>query len=232
MQCLIVEDHPLTRDGTAIALRDVDAAIEVFEAESLAQAQKVLREHPRIDLVLLDLDLGDSLGVETLQVFKKWADEHEVYARVVVLSGHCELKLVCQVILDLATGFILKATPRELFHPAIVLTLAGGVYVPEEIRKQLATQRGPANLSGSDPRPLGLTPRQTDVAALLIQGFTYKRIAKELEKRDGKSVSEHTVRVHLTNIAHKLGVTENAKASVMAEIARRGLVFPMPDRAR
>jgi len=161
-----------------------------------------------------------------LQVLKTWADEHAVDARFVVLSGHCEPDLVRDVVDRLATGFILKATSKSIFQRAISLTLAGGVYIPEIVLRQLVPQARTADRGNSDPRPLLLTPRETEVAALLIRGFTYKRIARELEKRDGKPISEHTVRVHVGNIAWKLGVTENAKASVMAEIARRGLVFP------
>ncbi len=66
------------------------------------------------------------------------------------------------------------------------------------------------------------------MASFLVRGFTYKKIARELERTDGRSVSEHTIRAHVGNIAWKLGVTENVKAGVMAEIARRELKFPMP----
>ena len=63
-----------------------------------------------------------------------------------------------------------------------------------------------------------LTPREAEVAALLVQGRTYKQVARELERRAGRSVSEHTVRAHVGNIAWKLGVTAHAKAGVIAEI--------------
>ena len=230
MQCLIVDDHPLTRDGTAFALRADNATIEVFEAESLAQARRILGEQPRIGLVLLDLDLGDSQGVETLEALKTCADERAVDARIVVLSGHSDLGLVLDVINRCATGFILKATSKQIFQKAISLTLAGGIYIPAEVLGQLALQERSADRGVGAPRPLLLTPRETEVAAFLIRGFTYKRIARELEKFDGQQISEHTVRSHLGRIAWKLGVTENAKAGVMAEIARRGLVFPVPGR--
>ena len=71
-----------------------------------------------------------------------------------------------------------------------------------------------------------LTPREAEVAALLVQGRTYKQVARELERRAGRSVSEHTVRAHVGNIAWKLGVTAHAKAGVIAEIARLGLKIP------
>ncbi|MDT3680166.1 MAG: response regulator transcription factor [Burkholderiaceae bacterium] len=224
MRCLVVDDHPLTRAGTALALRSVDATVEVLEAESLEQALHVLATTPAIDLVLLDLELGDSHGVDTLRVLKEHVEGVDPCPRIVVLSGHCELELVREVINLYATGFIQKATSNVIFQHAISITLAGGVYIPEMVLRQMnapAAARAPNAETLNAP----LTPRENEIAALLVRGLTYKRIARELERRDGRAISDHTVRAHVGNIAWKLGVTENAKAGVMAEIARRGLVF-------
>lgn len=225
MRCLVVDDHPLTRAGTALALRNVDTAVEVLEAESLAQALEVLAATAAVDLVLLDLELGDSKGVDTLRVVKEHVESFDRYPRVVVLSGHCEPDLVREVINLYATGFIQKATSNVIFQHAIAITLAGGVYIPEMVLRQMDAS-GSARTPKGDTTNAPLTPRESEIAALLVRGLTYKRIARELGKRDGKPISDHTVRAHVGNIAWKLGVTENAKAGVMAEIARRGLVFP------
>lgn len=226
MRCLIVDDHPMTRDGTAIALSAADPAMEIFQAESLLQAFELLARLRSIELVLLDLDLDDSRGVATLRTFKDWCDAHGVDARIVVLSGHCEPDLVRDVVDHFATGFILKATSQALFKHAIGLTLAGGVYIPEVALRQMGALQNLASQPAMNAPPLGLTPREVEVASLLVQGYTYKKIARGLERADGKPVSEHTIRAHVGNIAWKLGVTENAKAGVMAEIARRELRFP------
>lgn len=227
MRCLVVEDHPLTRDGTMAALRNIDPTVEVLEAESRAEALQRLCETPPVDLVLLDLDLSDSKGIETLATVKTWCDSNGVDARVVVLSGRCEPDLVREVIANFGTGFIVKAAPKVIFQNAITLTLAGGVFIPDVILQQWTKDGNihPAVGQVSTPtRPL--TQREKEVAALVVHGFSYKRIAKELERLDGKEISVNTVRAHVGNIAWKLGVTENAKAGVMAEIARRGLIFP------
>ena len=226
MQCLVVEDHPLTRDGTAIALRAANASIDVHEAGSLQEAQAALEAVPDIELVLLDLDLPDCQGIETLRLLKAWADERDQRARFVVLSAHCEPELVRDIVGNLATGFILKATTKQIFQQAIGLTLAGGVYIPATALSQLVATP-PLERAA---QPLLLTPRENEVAAFLVLGYTYKKIARELERRDGRPVSDHTIRAHVGNIAWKLGVTENAKTGVMAEIARRGLTFPAPGR--
>ena len=236
MRCLVVDDHPLIRDGTALALRDAAPAVEVLEAESLAQACHLLGSGEEIELVLLDLDLADSNGVDTLRALKTFIDERELRTRVVVLSGHCEVALVRAVINDYATGFIQKATSSAIFRHAVALTLAGGVYIPEIVLREMAggpTAPPPGSALASTAasgasQVVALTPREREIAALLVRGYTYKRIARELERLDGRPISDHTVRAHVGNIAWKLGVTENAKAGVMAEIARRGLAFPLP----
>jgi len=229
MRCLVVDDHPLTRAGTALALRNVDASAEVLDTESLEQALRVLATSSPIDLVLLDLELGDSQGVHTLRVLKEHVEAVDPCPRIVVLSGHCEPELVREVINLYATGFIQKATSNLIFQHAISLTLAGGVYIPEMVLRQMDSDSpAAARARNVDAPNAPLTPRENEIAALLVRGLTYKRIARELEKRDGKPISDHTVRAHVGNIAWKLGVTENAKAGVMAEIARRGLVFREP----
>lgn len=241
MRCLIVDDHPLSRDGTALALRAAHAAVEVVEAASLADSFALLTDIGPVDLVLLDLDLGDSQGVDTLSRFKAWCEAHDHDARIVVLSGHAEPELVRAVVNQCATGFIVKATSRAIFQQAIALTLAGGVYIPELALRDLhpagepaaataATEAAPSDAAGQPP--LQLTPREHEVAAFLVQGYTYKRIARELQRSDGHPVSEHTIRAHVGHIAWKLGVNENAKAGVMAAIARRGLRFVPPPLLR
>lgn len=210
-----------------MALRDANPGVEVLEASDLADAFKTLASVQAIQLVLLDLDLENTKGADTLRRLKSWTDDHDIEARVVVLSGRSEVDLVREVISLYGTGFILKATSRQVFQQAIALTLAGGVYIPEVVLHQLGgkEENRPASIPA---RPATLTPREVEIAALLVQGFTYKRIARELERADGKPISDHTVRAHVGNIAWKLGVTENAKSGVMAEIARRGLTFPLP----
>jgi DNA-binding NarL/FixJ family response regulator len=227
MKFLVVDDHPLTREGTSLALLNVDPEGEVLEAENLAQTITVLSSTPGMNLVLLDLDLSDSKGIDTLKTLKAWCVDNDVDSRIVVLSGLCDPELVRQVIDNFATGFILKAIPKAVFQSAIALTLAGGVYIPEVLLRRLAPPLSHAAHVPQNSTPtLRLTAREAEVAALLVQGFTYKQIARGLERIDGKPVSDHTVRAHVGNIAWKLGVTENAKSGVMAEIARRGLTFP------
>jgi len=151
MRCMIVDDHPLTRDGTSLALRKEDPTIEIFEAGSLEQAYEILANNERVSLVLLDLDLDDSKGLTTLSTLKAWCELHDVDVRVVVLSGRCEPELVREVVNTYATGYILKATSQDIFQCAIALTIAGGVYIPDIILKRMAAA-APAPHAGGGTR--------------------------------------------------------------------------------
>jgi len=230
MRCLIVDDHPLTRDGTASALREVAPDVRTSEAGSLAQALEALAGGRDIELVLLDLELEDSAGLDTLRRLRAWCDEHERDVRVVVVSGHAEPELVREVVEHHATGFILKATPRHVFAQAVALTLAGGIHMPDVVLRRLEGAPADRLVVCGAVRPVQLTRRETEIVALLVHGYTSKRIAKELGHRDGRPVSDHTIRAHVGNVAWKLGVTTNAKSGVMAEIARLGITFPLRSR--
>jgi two-component system, NarL family, nitrate/nitrite response regulator NarL len=230
MKFLVVDDDWLTRGGVVKAIEALQPEAAVVEVSSLHDAYESLQENPGTDLVILDLNLRESRGIETLVEFRKWCESHHIEPRTVVLSGASDdnPSLVADVLANHGTGFILKGTKAKVFEHALAMTVEGGVFVPEEILRALAPR--PAEQRGGDATesaPLNLTRRETEIAALLIQGMTYKKIAQSLEKRHGHPITESTVRTHVGNIAWKLGVTTNAKAGVMAEIAKRGLKFTL-----
>lgn len=226
---LIVDDHPLSREGTASALRELLPDASFHEAGSLDAAFRIL-EGCHVDIVLLDLDLGlgQTQGMATLDALWRWLDQHERDTRIIILSGLTDPAFMRQALDHFASGFIPKAAPRETLHRAVKLTLAGGIFMPDEAAiGTFGLSIGRARL-GAAALAKRLTPRERAVAAQLIKGLTYKRIAKNLQNQDGRPISEHTVRAHVGNIAWKLGVEENAKAGVMAYIALHGMVFDVP----
>ena len=130
--------------------------------------------------------------------------------------------VIAEAIDGCATGFIAKGSSEEVFRSAIELTLAGAIYIPE---RYLRARRRPGH-SNDDP---AFTPRERQIAGLLIQGLTYKQIAKRLSE-PGKPLSDHTVRVHVQRMAWKLRVTDDpekdnlaAKAAVLTDSRKRAL---------
>ncbi len=230
MKFLLVDDEWQARDASLYTIRGIDPDAAILEASTLHEAFAALEANPDVELVLLDLNIADSSGVRTLQRLSEWKERHDCGARIVVISGEDDVGLVRDVIENYGTGFILKASPRQIFAHALALTIAGGVYLPELLCRKLAPAPKPlpqSHDSAEGHKAINLTQREREIAALLVQGKTYKRIALDLEKKDGKAITDHTVRAHVSNIAWKLGVTENAKAGVIAEISRRGLTFPV-----
>jgi DNA-binding NarL/FixJ family response regulator len=110
-----------------------------------------------------------------------------------------------------AAGFIPKSSPRDLIATALQVVFAGGIYVPRELlgeaepaRDRSADHRG----GGDDPFSGPLTQRQVEVLNLVADGKSNKQIAYEL------SISEMTVKAHVTAILRKLGVVSRAQAIV------------------
>jgi DNA-binding NarL/FixJ family response regulator len=227
MRFLVVDDDWLTRGGVVRAIESIQSDAAVDEASSLHDAYTSLQEHPTVDLVILDLNLGESRGIDTLVEFRSWCESQQIEPRTVVLSGDDNPHLVTDVLANHGTGFIVKGTTPKLFEHALAMTVEGGVFIPEEILRAIAPNAAEhrAPNSTAEPTQRCFTPRETEVAGLLVQGLTYKKIAQVLEKRHDKPISENTVRTHVGNMAWKLGVTTNAKAGVLAEIAKRGLKF-------
>lgn len=226
---LIVDDHPLSREGTVSALRELVPNAALHEAGSLDAAFTILKGQP-VEIVLLDLDLGlgQTRGMETLTTLWRWLDARERETRIIVLSGLTEPAFMRQALEHCASGFVPKTASRDTLHRAVRLTLAGGIFLPDGVAGGTFGSQSELVRIGAAERIKRLTARERAVAAQLIKGLTYKRIAKNLQHLDGQPISEHTVRAHVGKIAWKLGVAESAKAGVMAFFALHGLLFDEP----
>lgn len=209
MKTLIVDDHALIRDALRGVLKKISRGAIVREASDSRQAMEIVANEPDIGLVLLDINLPDRDG------FLALAELRERYPAiaVVVLSAIQERDKVVKA-LDLgAAGYIPKSSRREVMMSALKLVLAGGVYVPPEIlaRDQLSR---PAPLPTRDDRPivsppeLGLSERQLEVLALLMQGKNNKVICRAL------NLAEPTVKNHVTAILRALKVSNRTEAVI------------------
>lgn len=221
MKILVVDDHVLIRDALRSVLKEVKDDAIVLEASDCRQAMALVTEHPDIGLILLDLNLPDRDGFSVL------ADLRERYPAisVVVLSGQQDRSSVVKA-LDLgALGYIPKSGQREVMLSALQLVFAGGIYIPPEI---LAREEPPAAQAGGQlpvserphvsPSDLGLTGRQLDVLALMMQGKSNKAICRVLD------LAEPTVKNHVTAILKALKVTNRTEAVIA--VRERGWELP------
>jgi DNA-binding NarL/FixJ family response regulator len=212
VKILIVDDHPLIREALRHVLAVLDADIALIEAQNFAEGLAAAADNPNLDLILLDLGLPDADGIEALSELRR----RYPAVPTVVLSASEYPATVMRAIEAGAMGFP-KTTSSHLLLNALCLVLSGGVYLPTEVlRQHQGTPEQALRLAveASDggkmltPREIGLTGRQADVLALLVQGKSNKLICRELD------VAEGTVKIHMTAILKALNVTNRTQAVI------------------
>jgi DNA-binding NarL/FixJ family response regulator len=206
---LLVDDHPLFREGVALLLAGAFPQWQILQAGSLAEALVHLEADPDIALVLLDIGLPDSAGFAGLIQLRNRA----AHPRYVVVSAIDSESAVREAIGHGAAGFIPKTSRVSEMLAALRIVMQGGIYVPPAPDALAAADI--AASSEADPALLGLSPRQVDVLRLLIEGHSNKAIGRALD------VSESTVKTHLLSIFRKLGA--NSRTQAVAAAARMGL---------
>jgi len=225
LKVLIVDDHPLIREALRHVLRTLDDGLDLVEAQNCAEALAAAAAHADLDLVLLDLALPDADGFDALARLR----ERHPGLPVVVLSAFEQPELVTRALDAGAMGFIPKTSSNQLLLEALRLVLSGRVYLPAEVLAQhreipevalqRAAQAGRADAAIS-PRDLGLTARQADVLALMIEGKPNKLICREL------NLAEGTVKIHVTAILKALNVSNRTQAVIA--VGKLGLRLPRP----
>jgi DNA-binding NarL/FixJ family response regulator len=203
---LIVDDHPVVRDG----LRGMFAGDPQFTVlgeagtgvEALTLAELV---HP--DVILMDLRMPEMNGVDAIAALR----ERGITAQVLVLTTYDTDSDVLPAIEAGATGYLLKDAPRdELFRAVRAAARGEAVLSPSVATRLMGQLRSPAK----EP----LSQRELEVIGLIARGFTNREAAAHL------FISEATVKTHLLHIYAKLGV--NDRAAAVAAAFDRGLLTP------
>jgi DNA-binding NarL/FixJ family response regulator len=211
MKILVVDDHVLIREALRGVLKELKQDAVVLEAADCRQAMASVQSQTDLGLILLDLNLPDRDGFSVLGELR----ERYPAISVVVLSAQQDRGSVIRA-LDLgALGFIPKSGQRDVMLSALRLIFSGGIYIPPEILTraepllpQPRPTRAAANMPPVKPADLGLTGRQLDVLALMMQGKSNKAICRVLD------LAEPTVKNHVTAILKALKVTNRTEAVV------------------
>ena len=220
MKVLLIDDHPLILSALQTVIEGLGDDVQVVGADSAAAARLTLKQQDDFDLVLLDLQLGDASGFDLLEEFRA------AYPAlpVVVISASDRASDVIRSIDQGAMGFVPKRSSTEMLSQALRLVMSGGIYVPpmslgNEVSsapepapaqqrmqqiQQAASESAYQTTGGLEG--LSLTPRQTDVLALLLQGKPNKIIAREL------GVSVETIKDHVAAVLKALGVSSRTQA--------------------
>ena len=205
VRVLIVDDHPVVRDGLR-GMLDAQPDLEVLgEAANGHQAlAAVARETP--DVVLMDLRMPELDGVEATRRIR---DGHPGVS-VLVLTTYDDDTAILRAVEAGATGYLLKDAPREDLFAAVRAAARGETTLAPSVAAKL--MRG----LGREPDAEGLTEREREVLALVADGATNRSIARQLH------LSEATVKTHLVHVYAKLGVDDRTAAVTTA--LRRGLL--------
>ena len=199
---LLVEDHPLVRRGLTELLNRTGDFHCCGEAESAVEAQKALSEL-KPDLVLLDLRLRNSDGLDLLKDFKL----QEPAVKVLVLSQLDEMTYAERVLHAGAMGYVMKENATEEIIAAMRQVLAGEIYVSARVHAMAVRRMAGVKNNVADNRATSvemLTDRELQILQFLGQGITTKKIAADL------CLSFKTVETHRENIKRKLGLRDAA----------------------
>jgi NarL family two-component system response regulator LiaR len=209
MRLLLVDDHPIVRQGMRFLL-DQHADLEVVgEAADGREAVRLVGEL-RPDLVLLDLMMPGPDGPETVRLLRRAAPS----AGVVVLTSYAGDELIYQTVRAGARAYLLKdMAPDELLHAIRAAGRGESVLHPRVATRVLSGVRG-------DRLTDALTPRELEVLTCIARGQSNRDIAA------GLHIGEETVKTHVSNLLAKLQVEDRTQAAIYA--LRRGLV-PMDD---
>jgi DNA-binding NarL/FixJ family response regulator len=199
---MIVDDHPVVRDGLRgifDGVADIEVVAEAADGhQALAQTRAA-----RPDVVLMDLRMPGLDGVGAIERLR--ADHPEV--RVIVLTTYDTDAEVSRALAAGVVGYLLKDAPREELQAAVRTAAAGGRILAHKITSQLIDGLGQKR--GATP-----SPRELEVLRLIARGATNKEVARAL------LISETTVKTHLKHVFAKLGV-DNRAAAVVAAMERR-----------
>jgi DNA-binding NarL/FixJ family response regulator len=208
IRILVVDDHPIVRDGL-VAILTTQPDFEVLgEAPNGTEAVERARLlHP--DLMLVDLEMPGIDGVEVIRRLREAMPE----IRVIVFTAFDTDERILSAVRAGAQGYLLKGVPRDDLFRAIRVVHEGGSLLQPVVASKLLQHMADEHAA---PATEALTEREREVLALLAVGATNREIAGKL------FISERTAKFHVSSILGKLGAGNRTEAVSIA--AQMGLV--------
>ena len=214
MNVLIVDGHPFVHEVLGSIVRSVLGDVKLRTARNLEGAGAIVRTDPKLNLVLLDLDLPGHSGIESLTRFRVVCPT----VPVLVISANDSRATILAAFRAGAIGYLPKTLTRKVMAGAMHVIAAGGFYVPYEALGDslpAVTEKAGNGNGVTAAAQLGLTHRQYQVLQLIQRGYNNRKIARQLE------IAEGTVKQHVHAVLGTLGVSSRTEA--IAAASRLGI---------
>jgi two-component system response regulator NreC len=191
---LIADDHAIVRAGLRAVLASEPSLHLVGEATGGYETIEMVSDR-QPNILVLDVSMPDLDGIAVTKKLKPLYPD----LRILILTIHEDAALLREAIRSGAAGYILKHAAESELISAIQIVMRGDMYVdPSMLRSLIEEKSSPAAVGQESGEPL--TPRETEVLKLIVQGYTNRQIGKELH------ISVRTVDGHRANLSRKLGL--------------------------
>jgi DNA-binding NarL/FixJ family response regulator len=210
---LIVDDHPLFRQGLKCLIEDIASFTVLGEAGNAKEALSMAKTL-RPDVVLVDLSLPDQSGVELTRRIKSLLPD----TRIAIVSMHSKVEFITKAFQAGATGYVVKESATDRLVECLKAVSSGAYFLDASLSQKVVDKLVKSSLGATegDMRYQSLTRREQEVLRLVAEGLTAKEIGKRLY------ISPKTVENHRASIMNKLDI--HSVMELVRYAARVGLI--------
>lgn len=204
IEIIIADDHMMIREGLK-QLLELDGTMKVIaEANDGEECLNLLNKKIHPDILLLDINMPKKNGIEVLEYIK----QNKIPVKVLILTVHNEVEYLLKAVDIGIDGYLLKDSSYDELKEAIDVVISGNTYIQPSLLPAL--NESMEDYALDKERIECLTKRELDVLRLISEGCSNKKISDEL------TISERTVKNHISHIFRKIDVKDRTQAAVFA----------------
>ncbi len=204
IEIIIADDHMMIREGLK-QLLELDGTMKVIaEANDGEECLNLLNKRIHPDILLLDINMPKKNGIEVLEYIK----QNKIPVKVLILTVHNEVEYLLKAVDIGIDGYLLKDSSYDELKEAIDVVISGNTYIQPSLLPAL--NESMEDYALDKEKIEWLTKRELDVLRLISEGCSNKKISDEL------TISERTVKNHISHIFKKIDVEDRTQAAVFA----------------